>query len=143
MGPGIGYFGPHGGGVVPIPPRPVDPPIFQTPGFGHAPQPVGMGLPVPIPEQPQAQAIEAAQGSLNPVTSPIEHVIANFGIHPNSGLAHAMRAIHAALAAHLEAQATHNRAQVGRGLSEPGQLFFNPAHHPAPVAPVRPGPVLQ
>lgn len=71
----------------------------------------------PTPASPQAQ------GSFT--TSPIEHVINSLGIHPHSGLAHAFRAIHAALAAHMA-------SQVGHGsIPHPG------------IAPVRPGPILQ
>ena len=126
--------GPNGQ-TLPIQPRPVDPGVFGLPGF-HS----GAGLPIPIPSTTDtppafpglpggihepgllpAQSVHAAQAQ-----NPIEHVIARLGIHPQSGLAQAFRAIHTVLAHHLASQAAHMHVPVGR-----------------PGGPVRPGPTLQ
>jgi len=135
---GIHWFGPGGAGV-----------------YYPQPSPTGSGLPIPIPpttdtaspfpeiRSPGLETAAQPNGPFGLQPNPIESVIARLGIHPQSGLAQAFRAIHSALTTHLAQQAAHNRAQVGHGLTEPSLIFHNPTvHHPAPVH-QRPGPVLQ
>ncbi len=92
--------------------RPVDPGVF--------------GLPHPAQAQTNT-VVPAAASHAN--SGDIEHVIARFGIHPNSGLAHAMRAIHTALTAHLAAEAARiahavPHASTGGQMNHPGPALL-------------------
>ena len=110
-----------GGQLPPADQRPVDPGVFGLPG--HV---ASGGLPVPIPSTTdQAPHLQA----------PIEHVIANLGIHPQSGLAQAFRAIHGVLMAHMAAQAARV-AHASHGAHPPLGMG-------RPGGPIHPGPVLQ
>jgi hypothetical protein len=88
-----------------------------------------------VPAQGQNGGLPGPQnGPQNGAGHDIEAVIHNLGIHPQSGLAQAFRAIHAALTQHLVAQLQH-AASAG---TYPHALFNlgAPVHQ-------RPGPVLQ
>lgn len=158
----FGYFGPHGGGIAPSPIAafpPLSPDLSAVPSSDvlstqtYAPDFARLADVSATPPQPQAypphnpdlSAIPspntaspyAAQSS--PAGHSIEAVIANLGIHPHSGLASAMRAIHAVLTAHLAAQAVNGP----RGQAMAGALHPFAPHPTSPIAgPVRPGPAL-
>lgn len=153
----IGYFGPMGGGIfnpgqnggggfdlnqngLPIPNQNGLPGIPGSQNGGVAPVigPPGSQNGNLLPATTQNGAPLPTQNAplgLGQNANPIEHVIANLGIHPESSLAAAFRAIHGVLMAHMAAEAarvahaTHG-AHPGLGFGRPG-------------GPIHPGPVLQ
>lgn len=125
----IGYFGPKGGGIATLPTHPVDPGVFGLPGG-----PVIHGQPpVTIPEQPQVSLdqLAAAQAQQHQMAAQLQQHSPQ-GTNIVAALA-ALRGgpgpnLHNLLAAAAGAH-PRPRAQVGRGLTEPTQLYHNPQTH--------------